>query len=1010
MLEDPQETDFPPPKIPDHTLVGLIGKGSYGEVWLARNIVGTFRAVKVIYRKAFDHDRPYEREFDGIKHFEPVSRSHEGLVDILQLGRDDEAGYFYYVMEVADNAGGAGGADASEYAPRTLRSELRALGRLPVPECLNLGLRITEALDYLHGQGLVHRDIKPGNIIFVGGAPKLADIGLVATVDETRSYVGTEGFIPPEGPGTPQADLYSLGKVLYEISTGKDRQDYPELPSEFQQDIGRQGFGELNEVIIKACLDDPEERYQSARQMHAELSALLQGKSVRKLRARESGWAALKAGGIIALGLALLGISARYLNPGFAASLLAIFALGLLYLLMRTARTSGLRMNWSARRASQRGLWLAAGTLLLVALLVAVGWFVSLRAGSALPFASRDFIMVTDFSNETGDPIFDKSLWTAFTVSLQQSRYANVLPRSRIDQALARMGKSQEVRIDETIGREISLRENARGLVVCDVATAGGKFVISVRLVNPQTSETVQAYQEIASGGNDVIEALGRIAARIREDLGESLHSIRQNSRPLPEVTTCSLNALKAFADGRYLWRKGSYKDAVKLYETALALDPDFAMAHAELGAAYFSFVYSEPAKGDAHYQAALATMDRITDRERLYIEAAHQRDLGHVEEAIRYHRLYLAAYPDDADTRYNLATFLMLNRRLQEAVNQFREVIRVAPNHTRALINLANSFQQLDRCDEALTYYAKAFELEPDRLTIANLNSEYAFTLARVGRIAEARATMEKIVSGLDTRMAGMRSLALLDMYVGKYRDARQQLQESILLTTARKEVLAEARNHLFMWILLDGYGDRAKQDQELDAATRCLENLTGPQVWLGTRIGVAYARGREIPKAAECLRYIQQRADPKSAQSRSFLNFLEGELALARGNHEKALELLLIADRESSSAETIASLARAFDLAGRRPQAIEYYVKLIAGGRASLGWEPQQAWIVAHMRLAEIYLDQAEKEKAARVLQAVTRLWRDADQDLPLSARLQKLQKALSAAENSSAKELQK
>src|SRR4030042_6832640 len=145
MLEDPQETDFPPPKIPDHTLVGLIGKGSYGEVWLARNIVGTFRAVKVIYRKAFDHDRPYEREFDGIKHFEPVSRSHEGLVDILQLGRDDEAGYFYYVMEVADSAGGAGGADASEYATRTLRSELRALGRLPVPECLNLGLRITGA-------------------------------------------------------------------------------------------------------------------------------------------------------------------------------------------------------------------------------------------------------------------------------------------------------------------------------------------------------------------------------------------------------------------------------------------------------------------------------------------------------------------------------------------------------------------------------------------------------------------------------------------------------------------------------------------------------------------------------------------------------------------------------------------------------------------------------------------------------------------------------------------------
>ncbi|MGE5139112.1 MAG: protein kinase domain-containing protein, partial [Rudaea sp.] len=925
----------------------LIGKGSYGEVWLARNIVGTYRAVKVIYRRAFDTDRPYEREFDGIKRFEPLSRSHDGLVDILQLGRNDESEYFYYVMEIADNCRGTGIAGEDGYEPRTLRSEVRERGRLPVAECVSVGMKVTEALEYLHRQGLVHRDIKPSNIIFVGGAPKLADIGLVAAVDDTRSFVGTEGFIPPEGPGNPRADLYSLGKVLYEVSTGKDRQDYPELPADIREEAGRQGFPDLNEIIIKACFGNPDRRYQSAGQMHAELSALFQGKSIRKLRAGESKWALLKAGGTILLGLALLGIGARLLNPGFGAGLLAIYALGLLYLLVRASRTADLPVKRAAKTAGQRGLWLAACALLIVALAVVTGWIVSLRAGSAIPFASRDFIMVADFSNKTGDPVFDKSLWTAFIVGLQQSRYANVLSRTRIDQALARMGKGPETVIDEAIGREICLRENTRGLAVCDIAGFGSSYVLSVRLVDPQTGETLRAYQQSAVGKDAVIAALGRIAARLREDLGESLSSIRQSSRSLPQVTTESLDALKAFADGRYLWRRGSYKEAVRLYEKALALDSDFAMAHAELGSAFFSFLYNSPAQGEEHYKAALATADRISDRERLYITTAYERDLGHVEEAIQYHRLFLAAYPDDADMRYNLGTFLMLNRRSEEAVEQFREVIRIAPNHTGAFFNLAASLQQLDRCEEALAHYDKAFDLEPVRLMTPNLNSEYAFTLARVGKLAKARATLSMIVDKPDTRMPGLRSLALLDMYEGKYRDAVQRLEEALLLSVARREAITEVRNRLFLWINLGGYGDRAKQVQELDAANLRLMTVKEPQVWLEARIGIANARSHKLAKASVCLRYVQRRADPRSPQHQSFLHMLEGELALAQGNFGNAEQRLLLADREFSSPETIASLARAYDTDGRTPQAVEYYEKLIASGRAPLGWEPQQEWI---------------------------------------------------------------
>lgn len=291
------------PEIPDHELLRPIGGGSYGEVWLAKNALGAFRAVKVVYRKTFESERPYEREFSGIKRFEPISRSHEGFVDILQVGRNDEAGYFYYVMELADDGSElrvqpeAAALDRAAlerlkaglhtYVPKTLRSEVSRRGRLSINDSLTVSLSLTSALGQLHRQGLIHRDIKPSNIIFVNGVAKLADIGLVASVSEARSFVGTEGFIPPEGPGTAQADLYSLGKVLYEMTTGKDRIDFPELPTLVREMEDGERLMEFNEVVLKACHHDLQKRYRSAEEMHADLALLQSGKSVKHVRQLE---------------------------------------------------------------------------------------------------------------------------------------------------------------------------------------------------------------------------------------------------------------------------------------------------------------------------------------------------------------------------------------------------------------------------------------------------------------------------------------------------------------------------------------------------------------------------------------------------------------------------------------------------------------------------------------------------------------------------------------------------
>jgi eukaryotic-like serine/threonine-protein kinase len=339
-----------PPSVPDHELLRSIGIGSYGEVWLARSAIGSLRAVKVVYRDSFDHDRPYEREFEGLKKFEPLSHARESQVDIFHVGRNDAAGFFYYIMELADavenpkpecqnpkearnpneqtdtaketlRASGFGLPSSFDirysefYTPHTLKHDLRTRGALPVSECVQIALSLTRALEHLHAHGLVHRDIKPSNIIFVKGVPKLADIGLVTSVDATRSFVGTDGYIPPEGPGAPAGDLYSLGKVLYEAITGKDRLDFPELPADWRTRPDFDQLLEFNEILTKACEKDTQQRYKTAEQMRCEIGQIAEGKSVRRKRTIVQRLTAAKRFGMAAAVVALVILLVPYLAP-----------------------------------------------------------------------------------------------------------------------------------------------------------------------------------------------------------------------------------------------------------------------------------------------------------------------------------------------------------------------------------------------------------------------------------------------------------------------------------------------------------------------------------------------------------------------------------------------------------------------------------------------------------------------------------------------------------------------
>jgi WD40 repeat protein len=317
--------------------------------------MGTFRAVKIVHREDFARDRPFTREYEGLLKYEPISRSHPNLMQILHVGRREE--YFFYVTELADDANaehpnaecGMRNAeqaspvdrerkppsaqrgnreeveaerpgdvprsalpaprllDPQSYVPRTLQEDLERRRRLPIKECVPLAVALASALKHLHDHELVHRDVKPSNVIFVHGVPKLADIGLVATVGDSRSIVGTEGYLPPEGPGNPQADLYSLGKLLYEVSTGLNRRDYPRLPQDLREWPDAQELLEFNEVLLRACAKDTEQRYHQAGELLADLALLERGASVKRLRRLERHHAVLRriGVGLLAAGLVI---------------------------------------------------------------------------------------------------------------------------------------------------------------------------------------------------------------------------------------------------------------------------------------------------------------------------------------------------------------------------------------------------------------------------------------------------------------------------------------------------------------------------------------------------------------------------------------------------------------------------------------------------------------------------------------------------------------------------------
>lgn len=531
-----------PLRVPDHELVRRIGVGSYGEVWLARNVVGTWRAIKIVRRSRFDSDRPYDREFNGIQKFEPISRGHPGQVDILHLGRNDTEGYFYYVMELADDAAAAtqasdsGGAlNPESYTPRTLKDDSEQHRRVPVEECVGIGLALTDALEHLHGNGLVHRDVKPSNIVFVDGQPRLADIGLVTDADATRTYVGTEGFLPPEGGGTPQADLYALGKVLYEISAGKDRRDFPQAPADLGTMPDRTRFLELAEIIERACDPDPRGRYVSAREMHEDLALIQRGVSVRQQNLRKQ----------------RVAVARRY--GGAVAIVAAIFVLG-------AVAATWLQFKRARAHASVQIFTPERGTTNVQALNeYRLGRFwLAKRTATGFSNALAHFDRAMDLDSLFPHPLAARAEGFNLMASYNFAPGSELFPKAR-DAALAALRLNSNI-----VEAHLALALYQRSYE-WDWAGAEESFRRALEL-NPASAQAHQWYSSL-------LAVLGRVDESV------------EHARRAVQLDPSSLSVNANLGARLYLARR--YQEAIEQYKKVIAMDPTFPIAYLELARVY---------------------------------------------------------------------------------------------------------------------------------------------------------------------------------------------------------------------------------------------------------------------------------------------------------------------------------------------------------------------------------------------------------------------------------------